>query len=334
MSPETASAAVPASPAVMRSAAARIARQQEFGVVCALLVLMAILAVVNDRFLTTSNLLDVLSQTAFIGTLACGMALVLVMGEYDLSVGGVAAAGGVAGAYLMTKGVPAGAAVLLAIGLGAALGTVNGSLIVLLGLPSFIVTLGMLGIARGSALALTDGRSIVGLGDSWLFDLGYGDLFGIPWLAIVMIVFALICEALLRGSVLGFNLYAIGGNLRAAALAGIRVRSIKIAVFAFMGGVASLVGMMLVAQFQTGEPVAASGYELDVLAAAILGGCRLGGGRGSVLGAVLGALIVAVVRNGLVFIGISDQWQTAVIGVVMILVVLIDRLAARRQATA
>ncbi|MFI6376610.1 substrate-binding domain-containing protein [Streptomyces sp. NPDC050546] len=301
------------------------------GALTALIVLVVAMSALSGDFLTTDNLLNVGVQAAVTAILAFGVTFVIVSAGIDLSVGSVAALSATVLAWTATSaGVPVFVAVLLAIATGIACGLVNGILISYGKLPPFIATLAMLSVARGLSLVISEGSPIA-LPDSVSH---LGDTLGgwLPVPVLVMIVMGLIAAFVLGRTYIGRSMYAIGGNEEAARLSGLRVKKQKLAIYAFSGVFAAVAGVVLAARLSSAQPQAADGYELDAIAAVVIGGASLAGGTGKASGTLIGALILAVLRNGLNLLNVSAFWQQVVIGVVIALAVLFDTL--RRKAGA
>ena len=283
----------------------------------------------SGRFLSVGNLSIVMQQASINAVLAAGMTFVILTGGIDLSVGSIIAlAAVVAVGATLTPGL-AWAAIPLALLAGAACGLVNGSLIAWLGLPPFIVTLGALTAVRGVA-RLAAGDSTVFNSDLPFSVIGNGTLLGVPWLVVIAFLVILLSWVILRRTVLGTWIYAVGGNAEAAALAGIKVPLVLLFVYATSGLLAGLGGVMSAARLYAANGLQlGQAYELDAIAAVILGGTSFVGGIGSVWGTLIGALIIAVLSNGLILLGVSDIWQYIIKGGVIILAVAIDKLRTR-----
>ena len=283
----------------------------------------------SGRFLSVGNLSIVMQQASINAVLAAGMTFVILTGGIDLSVGSILAlAAVVAVGATLTPGL-AWAAIPLALLAGAACGLVNGSLIAWLGLPPFIVTLGALTAVRGVA-RLAAGDSTVFNSDLPFSVIGNGTLLGVPWLVVIAFLVILLSWVILRRTVLGTWIYAVGGNAEAAALAGIKVPLVLLFVYATSGLLAGLGGVMSAARLYAANGLQlGQAYELDAIAAVILGGTSFVGGIGSVWGTLIGALIIAVLSNGLILLGVSDIWQYIIKSGVIILAVAIDKLRTR-----
>jgi ribose/xylose/arabinose/galactoside ABC-type transport system permease subunit/ABC-type sugar transport system substrate-binding protein len=299
------------------------------GALSALVVLLVAMSLLSGDFLTTQNLLNVGVQAAVTAILAFGVTFVIVSAGIDLSVGSVAALSATVLAWSATSaGVPVWLAVIIAVATGIACGLVSGALVAYGKLPSFIATLAMLSVARGLSLVISQGRpipfpdSVSVLGDTlggWL-----------PVPVLVMIAMGLIAALVLGRTYIGRSMYAIGGNEEAARLSGLRVKKQKLAIYALSGLFAAVAGIVLASRLVSAQPQAAQGYELDAIAAVVIGGASLAGGVGKASGTLIGALILAVLRNGLNLLSVSAFWQQVVIGVVIALAVLLDTL--RRKA--
>jgi ribose transport system permease protein len=302
------------------------------GALTALIVLVVAMSALSGDFLTADNLLNIGVQAAVTAILAFGVTFVIVSAGIDLSVGSVAALSATVLAWSATsEGVPVWIAVILAVATGLACGFVNGVLISYGKLPPFIATLAMLSIARGLSLVISQGspipfpESVSHLGDTlggWL-----------PVPVLVMVVLGLITALVLGRTYIGRSMYAIGGNEEAARLSGLKVRKQKLAIYALSGLFAAAAGIVLASRLSSAQPQAAQGYELDAIAAVVIGGASLAGGVGKASGTLIGALILAVLRNGLNLLSVSAFWQQVVIGVVIALAVLLDTVRRKAGAT-
>jgi ribose transport system permease protein len=304
---------------------------RRFSVFIILLVIGLVFALGSDDFLTTSNLLNVALQTSMIAIVAIGMTFTILTAGIDLSVGSMMALCGALAAGLAAKqglGTYPGIAIALLIGMG--LGLVNGLLIVKGGMPPFVATLAMMAVARGLTLVYTEGRPIAGIDKSFIFW-GTGDVLGIPMPVILMGGLAIIAYIILRHTRFGLYVYATGGSEETTRLAGISPNVIKLSVYVISGFTAALGGILLTARLWSAQPNAAVGWELDAIAAPVLGGTSLFGGVGSIGGTVVGAFIIGVLSNGLNLMGISSYYQQVIKGVVFILAVILDLLTKRKQ---
>ncbi|MFJ8104433.1 substrate-binding domain-containing protein [Streptomyces sp. NPDC096132] len=302
------------------------------GALTALIVLVIAMSALSGDFLTTDNLLNVGVQAAVVAILAFGSTFVIVSAGIDLSVGSVAALSATVLAWSATQhGVPVVAAVVLAVLTGIAAGLVNGFLIAYGKLPPFIATLALLSVGRGLSLVISEGSPIA-FPDSVSH---LGDTLGgwLPVPLLVMIVMGLVAAFVLGRTYIGRSMYAIGGNEEAARLSGLRVQKQKLAIYALSGVFAAVAGIVLASRLSSAQPQAADGYELDAIAAVVIGGASLAGGTGKASGTLIGALILAVLRNGLNLLNVSAFWQQVVIGVVIALAVLLDTVRRKAGAT-
>jgi ribose transport system permease protein len=300
-----------------------------------LAVLCAVLTALSPFFLSVSNILNILLATTTIGVLAIGATLILSSGGLDLSVGSVLGFAGTAGAYLcVVLEWPWFMAIIGALGAGALAGYINGQLITRTRIPAFIVTLGMLGIARGVALIIApNGGAIYGLPEAVVY-LGQGRPAGIPMPVIILILVAVTAHYVLAYSRFGRHTLAIGDNEGAARATGIPVERLRRKLYTMSGFLAGLAGLIFMARVNAGDPTAGYTYELTAITAAIIGGTSLFGGKGSILGAMVGALIMGVLQNGLNLLGVQSYFQQVAIGAVLILAVWIDQLQSARERKA
>jgi ribose/xylose/arabinose/galactoside ABC-type transport system permease subunit len=314
----------------------RLQRFREGGMLVAILLTGTIFTLINSTFADPQNLQNIASQISFIGVLAVSMTFVLVTGEIDLSVGSMVAVASIVFGLLLRDGVPIWAAIILTLLAGCGMGAVNGILSIVLRVPTIIITLGMLNGYRGLADQLADGYPISNFSTTGGFwDVGYKELFGhIPYDALVLVVFAVLAGYVLRRTRTGLRVYAMGSHRRAAELAGLRVNRIRLGVLIFNGFAAGVAALLAVAQTQTADPNLGTGYELDAIAAVIIGGAKLTGGAGTVLGSVLGLLLIGMIRNGLIIVGVSIYLLIVVSGLVVIAAVAIDRLFTRQREAA
>ncbi|MCX4176525.1 MULTISPECIES: ABC transporter permease [Paraburkholderia] len=327
MNTHTTSLKVPASQS--RSAHMRDIYRR-YGIVAVLVVLCIVLSFANQYFLTLGNIADILRQTSINGILAVGMTYVVLTAGIDLSVGSTLALAGIISASLVTGPHPHGAAIGLAAGLavGAAIGAINGLLVARLSIPPFVATLGMLSAARGLTYIYNDGMPVTDLPDGYL-TIGTGAIAGIP---VPIIVFALVVVLfwfVLRYTTYGRYVYAVGGNAKSAKTSGISTGKILFSVYVIGGLLAGLAGIILAARTTSALPQAGVSYELDAIAAVVIGGTSLSGGTGSLGGTVVGALLIGVINNGLNLLGVSSYYQQVVKGVIIVGAVLLD--ASRKK---
>lgn len=299
-----------------------------YGIVLAFLVLCLVLSFASPYFLTTKNLLNVLLQTSINLVIAIGMTFVITSGGIDLSVGSIVAVAGMVMADIVSRDLGLGLAVFLALLVGTLCGWLNGMLITRLRLPPFIVTLGTMSMLRGVALIYNDGKPLYGLPQKELKVIS-GDLASIPIPVIIALVVAVLAHFVLRNTVIGEYTTAIGGNEETARLSGIDVRRFKVIIYSISGLMCGLAGVILTARLSAAEPIAGVMYELDAIAATVMGGTSLTGGEGTVFGTIIGALLMGVLRNGLNLLNIQSYYQQLVIGGVIVLAVAVDKLRKR-----
>ena len=293
-----------------------------------LIVFSVIVAFINSRFMTTSNILNILRQTSINAVIATGMTFVILTGGIDLSVGSILGFSGAVAAMMLASGVNSIIAIPVALIVGLVVGALNGVLISKGKLQPFIVTLATMTMLRGATLVFTDGKPI-GTGfeaNSKLFSwFGNGYVLGIPVPIIVIIVTFLVALFVLTQTKIGRYVYALGGNEEATKLSGISTDKVKIFVYAISGMMAALAGIIITSRLSSAQPTAGSGYELDAIAAVVLGGTSLAGGTGTIVGTMIGALIIGVLNNALNLMDVSSYFQMLAKGSVILLAVLLDR---------
>lgn len=290
--------------------------------------LVALLSASTGRFATASNFLNIARQHSIIIVLAIGQTLVMISGGIDLSVGSVMALSGVVAGVAAASGIPMAACLALGIITGCVCGCISGLVTAKARVPAFIATLGMMGMARGIALVISGGVSIDLPAQVTSWTGSHSFVLSVVFVGI-MVTVALACHLILSSTTLGKHCYAIGGNREAARLSGINIDRHLITIFAINGLIAGLAGMMMLGYITVADPTAGDGYELDSIAAAVIGGTSLFGGRGGIGGTVVGALILAVLRNGCDLRNISEHWQRFVVGLMTIAAVFYDRLRRR-----
>lgn len=291
-----------------------------------LILLIIVVSILNPSFLDLSNLLNLLRQISINGLIAFGMTFVILTGGIDLSVGSILALSSAFIALMITSGVDPIIALIIGVLIGFVLGAVNGLLVTKGNMAPFIATLATMTIFRGLTLVITDGNPITNLGDSYLFQLfGKGYFIGIPVPAVTMIIVFVILLIILQKTTFGRHTYAIGGNEVAAKISGIKVNKIKILIYGISGLMSALAGGILTSRLNSAQPTAGTSYELDAIAAVVLGGTSLTGGKGRIVGTLIGVLIIGVLNNGLNLLGVSSFYQQVVKGVVILIAVLIDR---------
>jgi inositol transport system permease protein len=295
-----------------------------FGLLIALLVIGTVLAILRPQFLTTGNLVNVARQISLNGILAVGVTYALLTGGVDLSLGSlVALAGVVAASFAHPGDWPLVVPIVMGILCGTACGVANGTIIAYGRIAPFIVTLGMMTIARGAALVISNGRPVSNLGDTFT-SLG-GNVMGFPIPVLVLLGVAGESWLFLSRTRLGRYVYAVGGNEHAARAAGINVAGIKVLAYTVCGGFAGLAGVVLAARITTGQPNAGVAYELDAIAAAVIGGTSLSGGVGTIGGTLLGVLLMGVINNGLDLLNVSSYYQQIIKGLIIVGAVCLDK---------
>jgi ribose transport system permease protein len=294
-----------------------------------LVLLFVGLAIASPHFLTQTNLSSVVRQTAVINLMALGMTLIIITSGIDLSVGAILAMAGFLGCKAMERGMPIPVGVLVGILTGLACGFVNGVLITRLKIAPFIVTLGTLGIIRGLTLVISNGLPVHQVPPGFSF-LGEGNVLGVPFVLWILVACAVVVHVILEHTRLGRYAFAIGSNPDAAFYTGIPVNFHITAIYAIGGMLTGLAGMIEASRLMTGQPTAGQGYELQAIAAVVIGGGSLRGGEGSVLGTLIGAFIMGLLANGSDLLGISPYHQQAIIGAVIILAVSVDELRKRK----
>ncbi len=297
-----------------------------------LLCLCLIVSILNPRFLTMTNIMNVARQTSINAVIAMGMMFVILTGGIDLSVGSVLAFSSCIAGALIQSGCNYIVAMLASLAVGALIGLINGAVISRLSLAPFIVTLSSMSIFRGLTLVFTGGMPISGLGDDFS-SVGAGYFLGIPNPVIIMIIVFLVILFVTNKTKYGRHVYALGGNEEAARLSGIRTSLVKMSVYAISGFLSALSGLIVAARLSSAQPDAGTSYEMDAIAAVVIGGVSMSiGGKGSVSGVIVGALIIGVINNALNLLNISPFWQQAVRGLVILFAVVLDRITSKKTA--
>jgi len=313
---------------------------KRFQSLVALGLMILVLSLTTDKFLTTDNTLNILRQICANLCLSLGMTIIILSGGIDLSVGAVLALAGAVAAGLLKNGfavpgteifveVTCSGAILAGLFVGIILGGFNGVVITRFQLPPFVATLGMLSIARGLTMLWTGGFPITRLGDSFDY-MGTGRLVGVPLPVLISGALVILLLILMQRTRFGRNVYAVGGNERAATLSGLNVNRIKFLVYLLGGALAGVAGLLVTARLDSATPNAGLGYELDSIAAVVIGGTSLSGGRGTIIGTVLGCLIIGVLNNGLVLLEVSPFWQQVIKGLVILIAVAVDKMGTKR----
>ncbi|ACO74698.1 ribose ABC transporter permease [Laribacter hongkongensis] len=299
---------------------------QKLAPLIALVLISIVLTFLSPDFLTLNNILNVMRQVSINALIAFGMTFVILTGGIDLSVGSILALSSVLIAGWITAGMDPVLATLLGIGVGGVMGLINGVVIYQGRVAPFIATLATMTIFRGLALVVTDGRPVTGLHSDFFSMLGGGYVASlVPVPVIWMLVAFAVLWFVLRKTTFGRHVYAIGGNEEASLISGVRVSQIKPAVYALSGALSAMAGVILTSRLNSAQPNAGSGYELDAIAAVVLGGTSLAGGRGWIVGTLIGALLIGVLNNGLNLLGVSSFYQQVIKGAVILLAVLLDR---------
>ncbi|MDX1637086.1 MAG: ABC transporter permease [Balneolaceae bacterium] len=297
---------------------------QKYGVLIAFVAICIGMAVLTPNFLTVTNLLIVVRQITINAMLAFGVTFVIISGGIDLSMGSVVAVAGVVAATFAQAGsYPLIVPLLVGLSAGVLIGAFNGIVITRGNVPPFIVTLGTMTIGRGLALIISDGRPISNLSESFGY-IGGGELLGIPFPIVLLGIIFVLCLIVLKKTVLGRYIYAVGGNEEAARASGIDVRRIKITVYTLCGALSAVGGIILASRISTGQPNVGIAFELDAIAAVVIGGTSLAGGIGSMTGTLVGALLIGVIGNGLDLMNVSSYYQQVVMGLIIIGAVVLD----------
>jgi ribose/xylose/arabinose/galactoside ABC-type transport system permease subunit len=301
----------------------------EIGIFIPLVLMCVYISFANSTFYSEENIVNILRTMSYTGIIAIPMTYVFVAAGLDLSVGSVAGLAGVVSGLAMSSGMPIWLSVLLGVIVGATIGLVNGGIIVKLRIPSFIMTLGMMNIARGIIYILTQGEPIYPLPQAFN-DFGKATLFKMPYSVLILIAVAILADFVLRKTTYGRAIYAVGGNEEVAALAGIAVNRIKISTYVLVGIASAVSGVLLSSRLGSAAAAAGVGWEMYAISAVIIGGTSMFGGVGTILGVMIGAATMAVLSNGMVLVEISPYWQNVVLGVIMVLAVGLDQLRRSR----
>ena len=304
--------------------------RRESGIFFALIGLVVLISCFQPNFITPGNLFLVSRQIALTAIIALGVLFVILTGGIDLSVGSAVGLSGFLCGLAMAAGLHPIIAVFAGLLTGAIIGAVNGTVVAYVGVTPFIVTLGMLGVARGAVLVIKHGDSVREISKGFI-AFGNGSVLGISVPVIVLALVAIMCHLVLGRTIFGRQVFAIGGNEKAAALSGINTRQVKFMTYVLSGVLSAVTGILFVARFQSAQADSGKGMELDAIAAAVIGGTSLMGGEGSVAGVLLGAIIMGVIRNGLVLMQVSSYWQELIIGTIIVLAAILDVIRSRKQ---
>lgn len=292
---------------------------REAGVFLALVLMIVIFTLIDSSYISMGNMVDIVKQATINGILAIGITFAIISGGIDLSIGCTFAIVIVAVGQLTVLGVPPLLAILLGVVLGAIMGSINGMLITKMNLQPFIATLGTMSVFRGLAYVVTGGWPVLGIPDNYRKMLGARIIGDVPISIFVLFGIAIVTHILLKKTRFGNYLFAVGGNEEAAKLSGVNVDRTKIIAYSICGACAAFAGMIMLANLGTGEPASGQGYELDAIAASAIGGTRMAGGKGSILGTLLGALLLAALKIGLIITGVSTFWQYIVTGIIIVI---------------
>ncbi len=304
---------------------------KSYSLYLAFLIIFIAFSMLNENFLSVNNILNIIVQSAIIAIIAVGQTMVILTSGIDLSVGSVVGAVGIGIGLLMVSGVPIPLAVGLGIIMGAIFGLINGVIISYGRVPAFITTLGMMGIARGFGLALNEGKPVAGL--PMAFEkIASASVAGIPSFVFYTLIIYIIMFVILERTKFGRHIYAIGGNRDAARLSGVKVKLVEMVVYLFSGIFSGLGAVLLTARLNYATPVAGTGYELDTIAAVVIGGTALSGGQGKIIGTLVGALMLGILRNGLTILNVSSFFQQIIIGAVIIIAVFMDKLNEKKNS--
>lgn len=299
--------------------------RSNIGIICVLLIIGVFLSLLSDKFLTSGNLISVMRQISINVYIALGMTLVIILGGIDLSVGAIVAlTGTVTVGLIVNTGLPIAAAIAIGLLIGVVCGFISGTMVAEFKLPAFIVTMAMMNIARGAANVYSGGRS-TRITDEFFSSIGSGYFFGvIPLPVIYMVVLIILITVVLNKTKFGTYIYAIGGNRESARLSGVPIKKVEIAVFTIIGLLSAFAGLVLASRMYSGQPSVGAGYELDAIAACVLGGVSMSGGKGRISGTVFGAMVIGFISNGLNLMNVNSFWQLVVKGIIILIAVVID----------
>ena len=293
------------------------------GIIGVLVILCVIVALATDKFLTPGNIISVLRQISINTYIALGMTLIIILGHIDLAVGAIVAMSGtLTVGFVVNQGMPIGVAI--AAGVAILAGLIDGVVVSKFRVPAFIITMAMMNVCNGIAYVYSGGQS-TRITDKFFIAIGTGYLFNIiPLPVVYMIILIAVFSFLLSKTKFGTYVYAIGGNREAARLSGVPIKKVEIIVFTLSGALAAFAGLVLASRMYSGQPSVGSGYEMDAIAACVLGGTSMAGGRGRISGTVFGAMVIGIISNGLNLIGVSSYWQLIVKGLIIACAVVLD----------
>ena len=295
------------------------------GILSVLVLLCVIVSIATSKFLKPNNLISVLRQISINAYIALGMTLIIILGHIDLSVGAIVAMSGtLTVGFIVTQGLPIPVAILLGILLGMVAGLISGMIVTYFRVPAFIITMAMMNVCSGVAYVYSGGQA-TRINDDFFSAIGTGYLFNtIPLPVVYMIILIIVISFLLGKTKFGTYIYAIGGNREAARLSGVPIKKVEIAVFTISGVLSAFAGLVLCSRMYSGQPSVGNGYELDAIAACVLGGTSMSGGKGRISGTIFGAMVIGIISNGLNLIGVSSYWQLIVKGLIIACAVLLD----------
>ena len=295
------------------------------GILSVLVLLCVIVSIATSKFLKPNNLISVLRQISINAYIALGMTLIIILGHIDLSVGAIVAMSGtLTVGFIVTQGLPIPVAILLGILLGMVAGLISGMIVTYFRVPAFIITMAMMNVCSGVAYVYSGGQA-TRINDDFFSAIGTGYLFNtIPLPVVYMIILIIVISFLLGKTKFGTYIYAIGGNREAARLSGVPIKKVEIAVFTISGVLSAFAGLVLCSRMYSGQPSVGNGYELDAIAACVLGGTSMSGGKGRISGTIFGSMVIGVISNGLNLIGVSSYWQLIVKGLIIACAVLLD----------
>ncbi len=295
-----------------------------------LVIMCVILALANENFLSTNNLMTIVKQISIQSIVAIGMTMIIITGNIDLSVGSIVAFASVIGAMMMKSGLPIPVAILLTLIGSGILGLISGGVTAKLKLHSFLVTLALMQAFRGLAQTLTGGYPVAGLPDSF-GKIASGSIGPVPYLVIYMVIFYAVFIYIMKYTAFGRSVYAVGGNQESARLSGINIEKVKTLVFVISSVLCGVAGVLLTAKVRSGDPTCASGWEMDTIAGAIIGGTNMMGGEGGLGGTIVGLLFIGILSNGMVLLGVNPYTQTVVKGLVIFLAVILNSIQKRSK---
>jgi len=318
-------------PSAFKKKLSKLSHHPVFYPLIGFLVVFLVMVLYNDNFLTANNLSNVARQVSINAILAIGMTCAILLGGIDLSVGPVMALSGTVGAGMIAAGLDPMSGIFIGMLIGILFGAANGFMIAYARMPAFIVTLATLGIARGIGLIYTGGYPISGLPDSFSFW-GRGDVFGLQTPILIMLIMYVIAYIVLNHTSFGRYVYAVGGNEEASRLSGVRVPIVIMAVYTISGFTASIAGVILTSRLMSGQPNAGVGFELDAIAAVVIGGTAMSGGRGAIIGTLIGAMLLGVLNNGLNLAGVSPYVQNVIKGIIILVAIYIGTSKRKKQS--